>query len=273
MWFDLYVSAPDDLSREELISLARTQDARIVAQDAQIAELTAVNEVLAARLARVEHLLSRNSSNSSSPPSKDDDPGRTLPAAKKMRDTAVGTRGKQRGAPGSNLAWSDTPDARWDRFLEGLCGCGAELTAARDLGVVDRYQQVEVPLMTATLTQYDQHAVRCGCGRSHTAARPEGAGAGPVGCGPNLRAWAVYLMVVHFIPVRRCVRMLQSLTGATPSPGFVHGVLSRAAALTGEVDKRKRPDRLGGRARPVPELRHGRVGHAGPPVVLCPYNA
>src|SRR5436190_16245416 len=121
MWFDLDVSAPDDLSREELISLARTQDARIVAQDAQIAELTAVNEVLAARLARVEHLLSRNSSNSSSAPSKDDDPGRTPPAAKKKRDTAAGTRGKQRGAPGSNLAWSDAPDARRDRFPEGVC--------------------------------------------------------------------------------------------------------------------------------------------------------
>ena len=70
MWFDLDVSAPDDLSREELISLTREQDARIV-------ELTAANEVLSVRLARVEHLLSRNSSNSSSPPSKDDDPGRT----------------------------------------------------------------------------------------------------------------------------------------------------------------------------------------------------
>ncbi|WJK33726.1 transposase [Solwaraspora sp. WMMA2065] len=230
----------EDLSREELISLARTQDARIAEQDAQIAELTAAYEALAVRLARVEHLLSRNSSNSSSPPSKDDDPGRTPPAARKKRDTPAGTRGRQRGAPGSNLAWSDAPDQRRDRFPEGSCGCGAELVDARDLGVVDRYQQVEVPLMTATLTQYDQHAVRCGCGKLHTAARPEGAGAGPVGYGPNLQAWAVYLMVVHFIPVQRCVQMLRSLTGATPSPGFVHGVLTRVAALTSEVDKRIR---------------------------------
>ena len=247
MWFDLGVSVSDGLSREELISLARAQaeriaeqDARIVAQDTRIAELTAANEALSVRLARVEHLLSRNSSNSSSPPSKDDDPGRTPPAVKKKRDTPAGTRGKQRGAPGANLAFSDTPDERRDRFPEGLCGCGAELADARDLGVVDRYQQVEVPLMTATLTQYDQHAVRCGCGTLHTATRPEGAGAGPVGYGPNLQAWAVYLMVVHFIPVQRCVQMLQSLTGATPSPGFVHGMLSRAAALTSEVDKRIR---------------------------------
>jgi hypothetical protein len=36
MWFDLDVSAPDDLSREELISLARTQAERIFAQVLQL---------------------------------------------------------------------------------------------------------------------------------------------------------------------------------------------------------------------------------------------
>jgi Fic family protein len=108
MWFDLGVSASDDLSREELISLARMraeriaeQDVQIVSMAARIAELTAANEALtaaneavAARLARLEHLLSRNSSNSSSPPSKDDDPGRTPPVGTKKRGGPTGSRGK-----------------------------------------------------------------------------------------------------------------------------------------------------------------------------------
>jgi len=139
VWFDLGVSALDGLSREELISLARAQAERIAAQDVQIvsmaarivsmaariAELTAANEAVAARLARLEHLLARNSSNSSSPAAKDDDPERTAPAGKKKRDVPAGTRGKQPGAPGSHLAWSDAPDERRDRFPEGWCGCGA----------------------------------------------------------------------------------------------------------------------------------------------------
>jgi transposase len=74
----------------------------------------------------------------------------------------------------------------------------------------------------------------------HTAARPEGARAGPVGYGPNLQAFAVYLMVVQFIPVQRCVELLESLTGATPSAGFVHGMLQRTAGLLAEVDTRIR---------------------------------
>jgi hypothetical protein len=67
-----------------------------------------------------------------------------------------------------------------------------------------------------------------------------GARSGIVGYGPNLAAFAVYLMVVHFIPAHRCVALLQSLTGATPSVGFVHGMLARTAGLLAEADKRIR---------------------------------
>lgn len=91
-----------------------------------------------------------------------------------------------------------------------------------------------------TVTQYDQHQVRCGCGRLYTATRPEGARPGMAGYGPNLAAFAVYLMVVHFVPVKRCVEILESLTGAAPSVGFVHGMLNRTARLLAEVDKRIR---------------------------------
>jgi len=259
------VPAPEEMSRDELIVLVGEQAARISAQDMQIAAqdrqitalatqvanlveageqiavLTAANEELTARLARLEHLLSRNSGNSSMPPSQDDDPGRTPPPMRKRPDDGPKrTRGKQRGAPGANLAWTDAPNARQDRFPEGRCDCGHDLAGARDLGITDRYQQHEIPLVSVKVTQYDQHSVRCGCGKVHTAARPEGARSGRAGYGPNLQAFAVYLMVAHFIPAQRCVELLESLTGAAPSVGFVHGMLTRAAGLLVEVDKRIR---------------------------------
>jgi hypothetical protein len=209
-------------------------------QAKQIAALRAMNEQLATKLARVEHLLSRNSGNSSMPPSRDDDPGKTPPPARKRRGGPKRPKGKQPGAPGANLAWVDRPDDQQDRFPQGWCECGHDLAEATDLGVVDRYQQHEIPQVSVKVTQYDQHAVRCGCGAVHTATRPDGARPGPVGYGPNLQAFAVYLMVVQFIPVQRCVELLESLTGATPSAGFVHGMLARTAGLLGEVDKRIR---------------------------------
>src|SRR5918993_254582 len=89
------------------------------------------------------------------------------------------------------------------------------------------------------------HRRRCGSvvvGRSGPEAnsRERRARTSPVGYGPNLQSFAVYLMVVQFVPVGRCVELLESLTGAAPSAGFVHGMLTRAAGLLAEVDKRIR---------------------------------
>jgi transposase len=235
------VLEPEEMSRDELIVVVRRQAVQISAQAVLIAELMEANEALAARLARLEHLLSRNSGNSSNPPSKDDDPGKPAPPDKQRgRGGPQRSRGKQPGAPGTHLAWTDDPDERRDRFPEGCCGCGDDLVAARDLGVVDRYQQHEIPQVAVAVTQYDQHQVQCGCGRLHTATRPDGARSGPVGYGPNLAAFAVYLMVVHFLPAHRVVALLESLTGTAPSVGFIHGMLHRTAGLLDEVHQRIR---------------------------------
>jgi transposase len=229
------------MSRDELIVRVRRQDAQISAQAGQIAELVEANEALAGRLARVEHLLSRNSANSSSPPSKDDDLGRTPPEKPgRHLEGPARRRGKQPGAPGANLAWREVPDEHTDRFPEGRCECGHDLAEATDLGVAESYQQHEIPAVSVKVIQYDQHRVRCGCGRVHTAARPEGARSGPIGYGPNLQAFTVYLMVVHFVPAHRCVALLESLTGAAPSVGFVHGMLERTAARLAGVSQRIR---------------------------------
>src|SRR5690242_573645 len=236
------------MSRDELIVVVRRQAGQLAVQDRQInemagqlAQLMEANEALAGKLAKLEHLLSRNSANSSNPPSKDDDPGKPAPPDKaRGRGGPKRARGKQPGASGSHLAWTDDPDQRRDRFPEGCCGCGDGLDRARDLGVVDRYQQHEISQVAVTVTQYDQHQVVCGCGRLHTAARPDGARSGPVGYGPNLAAFAVYLMVVHFVPAHRVVALLESLTGTAPSVGFVHGMIGRTAGLLGEVGQRIR---------------------------------
>ena len=189
-----------DLSREALLAHVLAQEARFAAvmsaherlisahEELFVAheQLTSAHEdlkgrydQLEAKVAKLEHLLSRNSGNSSMPPSLDDKPGGTPPMGK-GRATPKRAKGKQKGAPGTWLSWSDTPDERTPRYPVGVCGCGQDLTGAADLGVVDSFQQVELPEVRARITQYDQHAVACGCGRVHTAARPAGAGTGKV---------------------------------------------------------------------------------------------
>jgi hypothetical protein len=205
-------------------------------QAAAIGELRADVVALAAEVRELRRRLGRNSGNSSMAPSADDLPGRTPPPAKPKRRS--GRRpGKQPGAPGSHLAWSASPDATVPHFPQGSCGCGADLAAAADLGVAASHQVVDIPLETATVTQHNLHEVACSCGRVHRARAPSGAGvAGTVTYGLALQAWCVYLIAAHAIPVHRCAELIEALTGAQPSPGFVHSMIARAAAAVARAN-------------------------------------
>ena len=204
---------------------------------ALVAELQAENGELRAQLAgqaekiaRLERLVSRNSGNSSMPPSGDDQPGRKRPPRKAG---GGGNRrpGGQPGAPGAFLAWNQDPDQRIGHFPQGSCACGADLDAARDLGVRYSHQVTDLPEVRAQTLQHDRHAVRCGCGREHVAAAPPGTGApGTAAYGLNFQAWCVFLLVMHHVPVQRCADIIESMSGTRPSDGWVHSLLRRAAA-------------------------------------------
>jgi len=210
----------------------------IAEQAAAIGELRLDLVALAGEVAELRRRLGRNSGNSSMAPSADDLPGRTPPPAKPKRGKGGRGPGKQPGAPGSHLAWSASPDEQVPHFPAGTCGCGADLAAAADLGVAASHQVVDVPLETATVTQHDLHEVACSCGRVHRAPVPAGAGAaGTVTYGLALQAWCVYLMAAHAIPVHRCAELIEALTGAEPSPGFVHSMIARAAAAVAEANR------------------------------------
>ncbi len=180
------------------------RDERIAAQQELIGELrdavgAQADQIAALReqVTRLERALSRNSGNSSMPPSGDDTPGRTPPPEqRRAAERAKGkrNRGKQPGAPGATMRWAD-PDKIIDYFPQGACACGRDLGDAEDLGVAASAQQLDVPEPRAERIQHDMHAARCACGREHVAPRPPGVPDAPVSVGPGLRALVVYLLV------------------------------------------------------------------------------
>jgi hypothetical protein len=208
------------------------------ALEEQAAAIGALRADVVAEVRELRRRLGRNSGNSSMAPSADDLPGRTPPPPKPRQGRGGRKPGKQPGAPGSHLAWSGSPDATVPHFPEGTCECGAGLAAAADLGVAASYQVVDIPLEAATVTQHDLHEVACRCGRVHRAQAPAGTGApGTVTYGLALQVWCVYLIAAHAIPVHRCAELIEALTGARPSAGFVHGMIARAATAVAQANK------------------------------------
>ncbi|PKW15475.1 IS66 family transposase [Saccharopolyspora spinosa] len=211
----------EELSREELIALVE----RLLESNAKLTE----------RVKQLERQVSRDSANSSMPPSTDDLPGRATPAAKPAK-RADRKRGKQKGAPGSAMSWA-VPDTTVPHRPSGNCGCGADLAFAEDLGVERSHQVHDLPEVRLTVWQHDVHRVRCACGTEHLGSLPDEVPDSPLSYGPNLRSLVVYLLVYQHVPVQRCVQLIADLTGGKgPSGGFVHGMLTRCARAVNEVE-------------------------------------
>ena len=214
---------------QEVTAQLRAENAELKAQIAEQAE----------KIARLERLISRNSGNSSMPPSADDLPGKKPPQRRTRQGGMKRKPGKQPGAPGAFLAWNEHPDKTGDVFPEGICPCGADLNEARGLGVRYSHQITDLPGARAETVQHDRHEVECACARRHVAdAPPEAAGApGTVSYGLNSQAWCVFLMVMHHVPVERCADILGSMSGTRPSDGWVHALLARAATAVAAANK------------------------------------
>jgi hypothetical protein len=212
------------------------RDALIREQAERIAALEAIVADLREQLSSAVRAGSRNSGNSSMPPSSDDLPGRKPPRKqRRAADRAENKkRGKQRGSPGAAMRW-EAADRAEDYYPGGACSCGRNLSDAADLGVSRSYQQEEIPAAAAERVQHDPHTMKCACGRKHAAPRPAGVPSSALSIGPRIRALAVYLVVFQHVPVDRCRQLIAGVTGALVPDGFVHSCLAKAASLAAEV--------------------------------------
>jgi hypothetical protein len=214
-------------------ALIREQAARIAAQDERVTALEALVAELRGQLDAAVRAASRNSGNSSMPPSSDDLPGRKPPRKERRAAERAEkrSRGKQPGSPGAAMRMRE-PDETLDHYPAGACECGLDLAEAADLGVARSCQQEDIPEpQPSRRYQHNLHKARCACGKVHIAPRPDGVPDAPLSVGPRLSAMAVYLSVFQHVPVERAQLLISDLAGGAVSAGFVHSCLARAAGL------------------------------------------
>jgi transposase len=195
-----------------------------------VERLTARLDAMEAELAAVKRQLERDSSNSSTPPSKD-----SLAAKAKQRaDRSSRERSKDRkpggqpGRKGTGLVPTPTPDRSQRVEPPTRCrDCQTDLAGTVELA--DGWAQVwDVLPAVLEKVHYQLPRRRCGCGVATTAAPPFGQ-PGTVSYGPNLNAAAIVLGSEGNVPVERTAMLLHALLGVEVSVGFVARAAERLA--------------------------------------------
>jgi transposase len=190
--------------------------------------LVALSEAVKRLEARVRELegkiasLTKDSSNSSKPPSSDGPGKKAKPRRrKKSRQRNPG------GQPGHKGANRDlVPVEEVDHVEEVLpqtCqACGKPLTGdhsgGRVLGPYLRCQVVDIPQIKPEVTEYTLRCVECQCGASTWAEVPAQARSG---FGPRLAALLPYLTALHRVTRRGCQEIVKTVFGIDLSLGAV----------------------------------------------------
>ena len=183
-----------------------------------------------ARIRELEQVvarLTRNSSNSSRPPSSDQ------PGTKKSSQKTPSKR-KQGGQPGHKgkkrqLLPPEMVTKTHNLFPE-ICSC-CNRPFAEELKVPSpnplRHQVTDLPIIVPKTTEYRCHSLICSCGHKTMATLP--AEVAQSEFGPGVHAVIAYLMAAHRVTRRGITEIMGSIFGISISTGGVCNVAERVS--------------------------------------------
>ncbi len=139
-----------DLSKGQLILIIEEQSAQIKNFISQVNKLTKEIE-------KFKH--PKNSSNSSIPPSKDEN----MPKQNQSLREKTGRKpGGQKGHPGDTLRMTATPDEIIMLVPEYCNRCGNDLSAIEAI-LESKRQAIEIPPIRTKYMEYQRFSKQCGC--------------------------------------------------------------------------------------------------------------
>ncbi len=161
---------------------------------ARIAKLEGTVKVLKVRVGELEDenrilkdkLKKKNSSNSSIPPSKDENRIRPIQSLRKKTDRKSGG---QKGHKGTHLKMEDNPTTIIKHKSNYCIGCGDELNVDQEL--VSKRQVINLPSMQAEVIEHRQYKIECKCGVINKPAFPKEASR-PISYGNSLETMIGY---------------------------------------------------------------------------------
>jgi len=184
------------------------------------------------RVKTLEEQVSKNSRNSSKPPSTD---GPDTPKPKNLREKSDKNPGGQKGHKGISLKQVINPDHIEVHIPENCIGCGSSL-CNEDIINIEKRQEFDIPPIHIEVTEHQSQTRKCSlCGILNKGSFPERINA-YAQYGPRVQAISSYMMRRHFMPYYRTTEFFRDVFGLSLSQGTLLNINTKCTPLLKEVD-------------------------------------
>lgn len=188
---------------------------------------------LEARIKELEDQISKNSRNSSKPPSTDEF---DKPAPKSRRKKSGRKAGGQKGHEGANLKMVESPDEEKLHEVE-VCDCCRKSLRRQKPDSIERRQIYDLPPLELIITEHQAEVKRCSCGHVNRAAFPAGV-SHYVQYGPNIKSLLVYMQDYQLLPYERTKELVQDIFGHQLSSGTLYNIRRTAFGRLATFEER-----------------------------------
>jgi len=220
---------PVRLPSEEEIGAAYDQG-----KEAVIALMSSTFRKLAEHIQALEDQMTKNSRNSSKPPSSDG--LKKKPTKRGLRKSSGKKSGGQPGHEGHTLKAVTHPDRVQIHRVERCRYCQASLEPVEAIGMEKR-QVFDLPTVRLEVTEYQAEIKRCPQCRQENKAEFPILVTQPVQYGPEIKAQAVYFNQYHHIPLERTCEILEELYDSPFSEGTLVETCEQVAESVTPVDE------------------------------------
>jgi transposase len=208
------------------------EESQLVIQSVVVFYESQIQE-LKSRIKELEDQRSKNSKNSSKPPSTDEF---DKPAPKSRRKKSGRKAGGQKGHKGTNLKMVEAPDEKALHKVE-VCACCQKSLRRQKADYVDRRQVYDLPPLELVITEHQAEAKRCSCGHVNHAGFPPDV-SHYVQYGPNIKSLLVYMQDYQLLPYGRAKELVQDIFGHRLSTGTLYNIRRAAFGRLATFEER-----------------------------------
>jgi transposase len=204
----------------DLSSLSHSQ------KDTLILQLFDHINQLSQELKELKSQISKNSRNSSKPPSSD---GYNRPKPKSRRTKSGKRSGGQIGHKGHTLKQVAHPDHIIEHPVRNCDHCGTDLSQ-QDIDRYELRQVFDIPPIKVQVTEHRVQIKSCPCCHGETKAPVPDTVSQPVQYGERIQATATYFSQYQMLPYKRLQEMFEDVFQIPLSQGTLNSILNRAHA-------------------------------------------